>query len=202
LQVEWFAQFGLYVARDFFDAELCERLRAEASAAAGERATVRRAGAEYAVDETKRRTKIAEVCDATLALVTGRMRAIQPQLERHFEVTTRGCRQPQFLVYREGDFFKPHADVSHDADAPQMATGRRISVVVFLNDETAEPGPQGYCGGSLDFYGLLENPLLKGRGLPLNGARGALVAFRPEIVHGVSPVSHGERHTVVTWFEA
>jgi SM-20-related protein len=202
MQAEWFTQFGLYVTRDFFDAGLCDRLRSEASAAAGVQATVRRSGAEYAVDESRRRTKIADVSSASIALVTERLRAIQPQLERHFEVQTRGCRQPQFLVYRDGDFFKPHADVSHEHDAPEMATGRRISVVVFLNDETAEPGPEGYCGGSLDFYGLLENPLLRARGLPLNGARGTLVAFRPEIVHGVSPVTHGERHTVVSWFEA
>ncbi|MGH7857142.1 MAG: 2OG-Fe(II) oxygenase [Candidatus Binatia bacterium] len=202
MQIDWFTQFGLYVARDFFDVELCARLREEASAAAGVQATVRKTGAEYAVDESRRRTKIADVSSASLALVTERLRAIQPQLERHFEVETRGCRQPQFLVYREGDFFRPHADVSHEADAPAMATGRQISVVVFLNDETAEPGPEGYCGGALEFYGLLDNPLLRERGLPLNGARGALVAFRPEIVHGVSPVTHGERHTVVTWFEA
>jgi SM-20-related protein len=202
MQAEWFTQFGLYVDRDFFDAALCQRLSAEASAAVGVQATVRRTGAEYVVDESRRRTKIADVSTASIALVTERLRAIQPQLERHFEVETRGCRQPQFLVYREGDFFKPHADVSHEHDAPAMATGRRISVVVFLNDETAAPAAEGYCGGSLDFYGLLENPLLRSRGLPLNGSAGALVAFRPEIVHGVSPVTHGERHTVVSWFEA
>jgi SM-20-related protein len=38
-------------------------------------------------------------------------------------------------------------------------------------------------------------------GFPLIGEAGLLLAFRPNLVHEVTPVTHGERCTVVTWFE-
>jgi predicted 2-oxoglutarate/Fe(II)-dependent dioxygenase YbiX len=202
MKAELFERFGIYVRRDFFPPELCERLRSEALTASDVAATVRRSGADYVVDESARRTRIAQVSEATLALVEERLLAVKPELERHFDVRTEGCRPPQFLIYREGDFFKPHSDVARDPDAPRMATGRRVSMVVFLSREAAEPGPACYGGGQLTFYGLLADERARDRGLPLTGESGMLVAFRPDVVHAVSPVTHGARCTVVSWLEA
>jgi SM-20-related protein len=39
-------------------------------------------------------------------------------------------------------------------------------------------------------------------GLPLSGEPGLLVAFDSAMVHGVTPVTRGERYTIVTWFTA
>ena len=36
-------------------------------------------------------------------------------------------------------------------------------------------------------------------GLPLVGESGLLVAFDSNLTHAVTPVTHGERYTVVTW---
>jgi predicted 2-oxoglutarate/Fe(II)-dependent dioxygenase YbiX len=37
-------------------------------------------------------------------------------------------------------------------------------------------------------------------GLPLAGEAGLLIAFPSHLVHSVSPVTAGERYTLVTWF--
>jgi SM-20-related protein len=51
----------------------------------------------------------------------------------------------------------------------------------------------------LTFYGLLGGEKGEKVGLPLVGEEGLLVAFKSNITHAVTPVTHGERFTVVTW---
>ena len=71
---------------------------------------------------------------------------------------------------------------------------------MFLNGAT--PGdPAGYSGGSLTFFGLMDDsPSGESVGLPLAGETGLLVAFPSHLVHSVSPVTAGERYTLVSWF--
>jgi SM-20-related protein len=68
--------------------------------------------------------------------------------------------------------------------------------VLFLNGEGGADQPSSYGGGQLTFYGLMGDRL----GLPLAGRPGLLVAFRSDLVHAVTPVTRGERYTVVSWF--
>ena len=69
--------------------------------------------------------------------------------------------------------------------------------MIFLSRQSAEPAPGAYGGGSL----LLHGPHAgAGRSIHLDGAPGALVAFRAETTHEVTPVTHGERYTVVSWY--
>jgi PKHD-type hydroxylase len=201
VNADFFRGFGLYIARDFLDRELCVRLRSEAGAAAADQATVRRQGTEYVVDEAIRRTHLARVPEASEQLVERRLQALKETLERHFGVTTSGIRWPQFLVYREGDFFRPHADSSADRDAPAVATGRRVSIVMFLNGEGDAADDQSYSGGSLTFYGLMDDARAADRGFPLTGEAGLLVAFPSSYVHSVTPVTRGTRFTIVSWLE-
>ena len=123
-----------------------------------------------------------------------------PGLAKHFERGLVGMQAPQFLVYREGDFFRPHEDDSEKPDAPDFVRQRSVSAVVFLNGAT--PGdPAGYSGGSLTFFGLMDDsPSGESVGLPLAGETGLLVAFPSHLVHSVSPVTAGERYTLVSWF--
>jgi SM-20-related protein len=201
LNADFFRTFGLYIARDFFDRDLCARLRAEARAAAADPATVRQQGTEYIVDEEVRRTQLARVSEASEQLVEHRLKALKGTLERHFRVTTSGIRWPQFLVYREGDFFRPHADSSAAVDAPAVATGRRVSIVMFLNGEGDRADDESYAGGSLTFYGLMRDARADDRGFPVTGEAGLLVAFPSQLVHSVTPVTRGMRFTVVSWLE-
>ena len=202
MNADFFRSFGLYVARDFLDRELCARLRAEALAAAAAPATVRKLdGAEYVVNEEVRRTQLARVSEASEHLVERRLMELKGILDRHFRVTTKGIRWPQFLVYREGDFFRPHADSSAAVDAPAVATGRRVSIVIFLNGEGDPPDDESYTGGSLTFYGLMHDARADDRGFPVTGEAGLLVAFPSQYVHSVTPVTRGTRVTIVSWLE-
>ena len=198
---DFFARLGLFVDTKLVHPEACVRLRAEMRSAPGKAATViERRGPADAVDEETRRTKSAKVSESAISLVEERLLAIKPQLESHFGVALSRWQPPQFLVYRRGDFFRPHPDISEDPDAPQFAKERRVSIVIFLNDESPKPKPECYCGGSLTFYGLFDDPRAKGLGLPLVGQAGLLIAFRPEILHEVTEVTDGERYTIVSWF--
>jgi predicted 2-oxoglutarate/Fe(II)-dependent dioxygenase YbiX len=203
LPAEFFARFGLYAEREFLSPEMCASLREEMRAATGVPATVAdEQGGDDAVDETYRRTKKAEVSPATAAQIGEELHQAIPGLAKHFERALVGMQAPQFLLYREGDYFRPHPDDSKKPDAPDFVRQRSVSAVVFLNGAT--PGePAGYSGGSLTFYGLMDDGMSEESvGLPLAGETGLLIAFPSHLVHSVSPVTAGERYTVVSWFFA
>jgi SM-20-related protein len=195
---DFFARLGLFVRHNFLDAETCVRLRAAATEARKIPATVATEDALYEADVRTRRTGIADVSDETMELVAGPVDAIVPEIARHYSVEGEGRQPLQFLVYKEGDFFADHTDRTDSREGAKFSLRRLVSVVIFLNDEAEEPAPMKYGGGALTFYGLLGG---KGEklGLPLVGEEGLLVAFKSDVRHAVTPITHGERFTVVTW---
>ena len=74
---------------------------------------------------------------------------------------------------------------------------RRPDVILFVNGVSEEPAPDSFGGGALTFYGLMDDARV---GLPVDAEPGLAVGFPAETLHGVTPVLHGERFTVVTWF--
>ena len=202
MDAEVFAHFGMYVERGFLSADQCQLLISDAKVAASKPATVREAAVDV-VDDDYRRSRVAELSAGSVALVSDKLAALRPMLESHFQVKTTGCRRPECLIYRQGDFFKAHADsVPSGTERDDVVTGRVISTVVFLNGESPSPEAGSYTGGSLSFFGLMDDPRMQDREFPLTGEAGLLIAFKPEIVHRVAPVGHGERFTIVTWFES
>ena len=189
------ALFGPFLEESFLDPELCERLAVEMRGVAAQPATVRvlsEGGVDPKIDEKRRRTQMAEVSDATVSLVENRLRTIKPALEEHFSMALGSLQTPQFLIYREGDFFRPHTDAAGDPGVGDQVAERRVSLVLFVNG-----GPRAYAGGELTFYGLIEQD--RRVGVPLSAAPGLLVGFRSDTLHGVTPVTYGERYTIVTW---
>lgn len=201
--VDFFARLGMLVIDDFLDAEVCAKLRAEARANANTPANV---GIDngYTVDEEQRRTKYAFVSEETITSIESRLLSIKPAVEKHFGMTLTACQKPSFLVYKEGDFFRLHCDNSNNPSYPQTIRDRQVSVVIFLNTESDEPTPDSYCGGKLIFRGGINTTQVKFNRLrmqfPLAGKTGLLIAFRTDVAHEVTPVTHGERYTVVSWF--
>jgi predicted 2-oxoglutarate/Fe(II)-dependent dioxygenase YbiX len=135
-----------------------------------------------------------------VSLVLDRLEATRPGLEERFAEGALAWDGLQVLVYRPGDFFRPHRDRSAEP-GNEVTQRRRVAIVVFLNGagEASLPDPETFDGGALTFYGLLDDPRLRGVGYPLRAEAGLLVAFRPSVLHEVTPVSRGERHTVVAW---
>jgi SM-20-related protein len=171
------------VIEDFLDPdEFVARLRAASSVEADVY------GAAQAVDRRVRSTQKLAVDNELRDRVRSLLAAAQPRLAGHFGVTLERCEEPQFLRYLPGDFFVAHQDgntpLIHDD-----SRHRRLSVVLFLNAE--------YGGGALVLHG--RYPDWESRYV-MPAQPGSLIAFRPETTHEVTPVTHGERYTIVSWY--
>ena len=95
---------------DIFDEAACSALCAEIRAAVGRPAgLLGRSGQKPAWPEV-RRTARAEVSQATEERVSALLAQQKVALERHFGLVLGQVEKPQFLHYREGDFFVPHQD--------------------------------------------------------------------------------------------
>lgn len=194
-------RLGLFIVEGFFEPELCAELRAAMRGATERKAgTVGTQGATFVVDPKVRRVTNTTVPEALGERVRTRMLAIAPDLERAFKVTLTDCQTPSFLHYVTGDFYQRHRDGSAHVDASAISTARRVSAVIFLNAPAAQPAEGSYGGGALTFYELFEGEKARRIGLPLDAAEGLLVAFRADLPHSVSPVTHGDRFTIATWF--
>ena len=153
-------------------------------------------GSRSAVESNVRRTKRLDVSHATRDFVVGRLMEQKDAIAAHFGVSVDECEEPQFLRYDEGDFFVPH----QDGNTPMVwddSRFRRISAVIFLSEKSDEPAEGTYGGGALVFHGPYTGPELR---VPAGAQPGSLVAFRAETTHEVTPVTHGVRYTIATWF--
>ena len=197
-KADFFQRLGLFAVPRFFDPTFCAAVRVEMRAAAHVAGTVDVGEGDAPVDLKTRSVQWARMREETTALITSRFTELKPQLERHFNVTLTGSQRPQFLTYRSGDFYRAHHDnMPARAD---FVRERQISVVVFLNRMSNAPQPDCHTGGALTFYGLFDDPAMDTLGFPLESEEGTLIAFRSEVLHGVAPVTSGERYTIATWF--
>ncbi|HYO75207.1 MAG TPA: 2OG-Fe(II) oxygenase [Thermoanaerobaculia bacterium] len=178
---------------------LTEPRRAELRAALQEAdsvAAVVYGGAQPGVDRRVRSVQALQVDEALRGSVVTLLDAARARIAAHFEVALERAEEPQFLRYVPGDFFVAHQDGNTGlvrADSEQ----RRISAVIFLNGKSAEPMEGTYGGGELVLHGRYPN--FEER-YPLPARPGSLVAFRSETTHEVTPVAHGNRYTIVSWY--
>ena len=132
--------------------------------------------------------------------LTDRIGALRADLAGHFEMHLNGHEGPTFLMYQPGGFYEPHVDRAAADETQISPRRRRVSVVIFLNAMSTAPGPGDYSGGALTFYGLVDDPAWRSVGFALDPMPGLLVAFPSHIVHEVTPVTAGDRYTIVDWF--
>ena len=182
--------------REMLDAAACAALRAELRQAGGSAAPVLGQDGDGPVMPQVRRVTRTAIPPATSARLTRLLMAHKDALERHFAVTLGACEAPQFLRYQAGDFFVPHQDgntpLIHDE-----SRFRKISAVIFLSPQSDEPLPGSYGGGALVLHGPRSGRPLR---VPVTAAPGTLVCFRAETTHEVTPVTAGDRYSIVDWF--
>ena len=182
----------LLVIKHFIEPNVCDLIVAEMEAIGGSAATVYGRTTSGSIDENTRKTLRIFPSKETLDFVTHRLLACKQDVAEHFNVSLSECELPQFLRYREGDFFVAHQD--GNTGLLQLDSERRlISTVIFLNEQSELPGPDLYCGGSLVFTNLSSRH-------EMPAERGMLVAFRSETTHEVTPVTHGERFSIASWY--
>jgi SM-20-related protein len=195
----FFQELGLFFVPAFLDPEASVELCREMATAPVEKALITGPSGEDRLDEDSRKVESTVLPKSMRSPLKQRLCALLPELEKHFGVELVGCESPQYLIYHRGDFFKPHTD----GGGSQIRDGirrRRVSAVIFLNRESEEPAEETYGQGQLTFYSLLEGPQWERCVFPLHAEPGLLVAFPSDKLHEVTPVSHGKRFTVVTWF--
>ncbi len=198
-QIELLSRLGLFIVRDFLDAEVRGVWLEHARKAARSAAEVAEKMATY-VDPAHRRASSLAVPPEIGSLCRIRIEGLKPCLESHFGAALKGCETPQWLAYQAGDFFSPHSDGSTSLEDAPWLRDRRVSVVLFLNGSSQEPCAGSYGGGTLVFYRLMSDPRIRDFGFPLPAEPGLLVAFRSSVLHEVKPITWGERYVIVTWF--
>jgi SM-20-related protein len=179
------AHFGLFLNRNFLDAETCANLLVEVNSSPTTQAPVYIEGTEGTIHENIRKTTSLHPSDETISEMWNRVFQQKTLLEDHFGVSLTDCERPQFLRYKEGDFFVRHQDGNTKQLDFDHLRVRRISIVVFLN--------KNFSGGTLKFSDSETS-------FDLPGETGLLVAFRADVFHEVCPVISGERFTIITWF--
>jgi SM-20-related protein len=193
------ARFGILVRHGFLSDDLCQQVVAGIRSGEGSKGTVGNDQGDYVVDESSRRVSQIEVGEETSALIEVPLRELKPVLEEHFHVALSHYQRPTFLSYGIGDYYVPHTD-SRDDNVDSVSRERKVSVVIFLNHPSEKEAEGCYGGGELTFFGLMTAPGMEARGLPLVAERGLLVAFRSDLVHQVTPITHGQRFSIVTWY--
>ena len=102
----------------------------------------------------------------------------------HFGFEGMGLTEPgQFTYYRTGGFYKWHMD--NDISGKPQSPVRKISTTCLLSD------PSTFEGGELEFMD-------EGRTIKLE--QGQAVFFASWLQHRVTPVTKGERKSLVMWF--
>src|SRR5437899_9761810 len=143
-KAEFFSRLGLFVAKGFIDPAMCESLRFEMRSGIHIAATVVGESFQETVNESVRNTKQAKISPCSASQIASRLSAVKPMLENHFNVNLGGCEKPQFLIYREGNFFLPHQDGDDNPGKPEYIKKRKLSAVIFLNNDAQETESESY----------------------------------------------------------
>jgi predicted 2-oxoglutarate/Fe(II)-dependent dioxygenase YbiX len=186
--------FDLHIIRNFFDPETCRKLITEMRGAHMDAALTYGKG-DAAVDERIRRVRQVSISPESASFVARRLEDQRASIANHFGIGLDTFEPPQFLCYRVGDFFVAHQDGNTGLVNLDTDRTRRISVSIFLNNQSVTREPDTYGGGALVF-----SDWRTGSRHEVVGEAGMLVAFRSELTHEVTQVTHGERLAVVSWF--
>jgi len=190
--------YGLLLSPNFFDARACQQIIEEGEASESKPATVYGYGDLGSVDDRVRKSSRLMLTSTTMEFLNHRLKEHKKKIEQHFSVSLNDYEEPQFLRYDVGDFFVAHQDGNTGLLRLTSDAERKVSVVIFLNSQKADPDPASYCGGSLKFSDYRMESQYREFELPADP--GTLVAFRSELTHEVTPVTHGKRYSIVSWY--
>ena len=201
-------QLGVYLHPDFLTADECKKLCAEIDMRESHRAKVYAPEARSGVlDEEARKTIEVSSADSEFDWLDRRFASLRDPLADRFDLSLDRVDRLGFLVYQQGGYFRPHFDAPPlaDGESPHEIHSRKITVLLYLNTEADSTVADGrnagdYEGGRLALYGLMDFPGSEKHGLPVRGEAGLVVAFRSELLHGVSKLERGRRYCAVAWF--
>ena len=109
----------------------------------------------------------------------------------NFHHTLKYVEDLQFTQYEENqkEFYSKHIDGSSSHLGDFVET-RKLSFTIQLTDENE------YDGGDLVFYINSDNEIVKKNA---SRKKGTITFFESNILHEVTPVTRGTRHSLVSW---
>jgi len=199
---EFFEQFGLFAVKNFLDRDFCLRLCDEMRDAPFRQGTFvnPHTGDEILNEDIKKRGEVTKLAKGFNETVSEKLLSLKPMIAEHYAQDLDDIQAPKYSIYETGDFYRTHTDADHKESAQDFLKVRKVSSIIFLNEESAIEKEGSYCGGNLTFYGLMENESFGKFGLPLVSEPGMLITFLPTILHEVTPVTAGVRYTIASWF--
>ena len=191
-------RYKLLLTPNFLDDVTCQHVIQEAQTSESNAATVYGHSDVASVDDRVRKVSRLHLSSKTTEVVNRRLIEYMTKIEEYFSISLKDCEEPQFLRYDVGDFFVAHQDGNTGLLQLSSDAERRVSVVIFLNAQSEGVVAGSYSGGSLKFSNYRLEPQYREFELP--AVAGTLVAFRSELTHEVTPVTHGKRYSIVSWF--
>jgi predicted 2-oxoglutarate/Fe(II)-dependent dioxygenase YbiX len=144
--------------------------------------------------------EVTELPEKYKKTIYQRLLSLMPEISVHYEINLSNFQPPKYSIYQTGDFYKVHVDADVREDSIDFLKARKVSVIVFLNEESPIEKEGSYCGGNLTFHGLIENEVFGKFGFPLQSEPGMLITFLPDLLHEVTPVTAGKRFAITTWY--
>jgi predicted 2-oxoglutarate/Fe(II)-dependent dioxygenase YbiX len=197
-RLELLERLGVYIEPEFLSMADCRGLLAAVAAAPVTPGTVIRDGHAVVDHEVKRLMQVF-LKDALAADLSQRLDAAVARVAQHFRTSLLGHEGVNVYCYAPGDAYAPHRDWYGDDDAATFGHHRQASIVLFLNDPAGLAGAP-YTGGDLVLYDVMGEGPLGQYGIPIPASAGLLVAFRPHLLHEVTPVTGGRRFVAVSRF--
>jgi SM-20-related protein len=192
------AWYDLLLTPNFLDDARCRQLIQEAEASGSDPASVYGHGDGGRVNDRVRKAKRLKLPSTTTQFVQHRLIEHQKTIEDRFSISLNNCEEPQFLRYDIGDFFVAHQDGNTGLLRLTSDAERRVSVVILLNPQSENAASGTYSGGSLRFSDYRAEAQFSEFHVPIEA--GTLVAFRSELTHEVTPITRGERYSIVSWY--
>ena len=150
-------------------------------------------------DHHARRAASIDIDHATLDAVEATLDAGRNAVAAHYRLSLVSREGPGFLRYGPGGFYRRHRDRAVETAWPDAAR-RLVSLIVFLNDWCARPGPGEFSGGELVIFPESSDVSVTSEAITVVPRQGALVAFDASMLHEVRPVRGGMRDVIVDWF--
>ena len=199
---EFFETLGMFAVKNFLDRNFCAELCNEIEKAPTRAGTfVRPDTKEEVIDEeVKKRKEVTKLSDDYKDVVNKKLLELMPDISSHYKIELSDIQPPKYSIYETGDFYKTHTDSNVQEDAADFLKERKVSTIIFLNEESSVEKEGSYCGGNLTFQGLIDNEVFGGFGLPLISEPGMLITFLPDLLHEVTPVTAGKRFAITTWY--
>ena len=173
------------------DAAACRRVQRAMDAGMREEAEVLADGFELQQDV--RRAVSIDVDETVLAMVEAALDSTRARVAAFYGLHLHSREGASVLRYETGGFYRRHVDRADTPSWPQTAR-RQITVVLFLESAREAEPSGGFGGGVLRLFPEDGDPI------DIIPARGTLVAFPASMPHEVTPVTSGQRDTIVDWF--